>query len=60
VQTLGLGFGNLILKHFILGAQLVNQGNDLFNLGFEFFKIRIHDEHYRGKNSAWSRTKPLF
>jgi hypothetical protein len=38
----------------------VNQGNNLFNLGFEFFKIRIHGEHYRGKNSAWSRTKPLF
>ncbi len=60
MQTLGLGFRDLILQYLILGAQLVNQGNNLFNLGFEFFKIRIHDEHYRGKNRAWSRTKPLF
>jgi hypothetical protein len=32
----------------------------LFDLGFEGFEFGIHGPHYRGKNAAWSRTKPLF
>jgi hypothetical protein len=51
---------HLVLQHLVLGAQLVHQGDYLFNLGFERFKFSIHGANYSGKNVAWSRTKPLF
>jgi hypothetical protein len=38
----------------------MNQRDRLFDLGFKGFEFDIHGAHYRGKNVAWSRTKPLF
>jgi hypothetical protein len=60
VQPFGFGRRHLILQHLVLGAQLVNQGDYLFDLRFKRFEFRIHGPHYSWENAAWSRTKPLF
>jgi hypothetical protein len=60
MQSFGLGRCHLVFQHLVLGAQLVNQGDNLFDLGFQRFEFDIHGPHYRGENAAWSRTKPLF
>ena len=48
VQTFGFGRRHLVLQHFVLGAQLVHQGDDLFDLVFERIEFGVHGAHYRG------------
>ena len=35
VQSFGFSCRHLVFQYLVLGAQLVDQGDDLFNLGFE-------------------------
>src|SRR5574343_244396 len=35
MQALGLGRGHLVAQNLVLGTQLVDQGDNLFDLGFE-------------------------
>src|SRR5574343_1937301 len=48
MQAFGLGGNHLVAQNLVLGAQLLNQRNKLFDLGFEGFEFDIHGAHYRG------------
>src|SRR5574343_111035 len=57
MQTLSFCRSYLIAQYLVLGAQLENQVDDLFDLGFKRFEFSIHGAHYSGKNNSRSRTK---